>query len=68
MPKKPLPTLVLETLFVRDHQRRLRLVIDLLEQELHRQHTPTQQANAQMLNQTPRALSVANTNSGGHRT
>jgi hypothetical protein len=40
--KKPPPTVVLEPAFVRDHQRRLRLVIDLLEQEAHRQHaSPT---------------------------
>jgi hypothetical protein len=36
--KKPPPTVVLEPVFVRDHQRRLRLVIDLLEQEASRQH------------------------------
>ena len=37
--KKPPPTVVLESVFVRDHQRRLRLVIELLEQQAHRQHT-----------------------------
>jgi hypothetical protein len=35
--KKPPPMVVLEPIFVRDHQRRLRLVIDLLEQEARRQ-------------------------------
>ena len=29
----------LQSVFVRDHQRRLRLVIDLLEEEAHRQQT-----------------------------
>ena len=67
MPKKPSPTVVLESLFVRDHQRRLRLVIDLLEQELHRQHTPIHQAKAQVLNHSLWALAVADTTSGGQR-
>ena len=34
------PTIVLEPVFVRDHSRRLRLVIDLLEQELRHQLVP----------------------------
>ena len=40
MPTKPL-RVKLEPVFVRDHQRRLRLVMDLLEQELHQ---PARQA------------------------
>ena len=47
MPAKPLPTVVLEPVFVRDHQRRLRLVMDLLEQELRQQQTPLDQHNEQ---------------------
>jgi hypothetical protein len=38
--KKPPPTVVLQSIFTRDHQRRLRLVIELLEQEARRQHIP----------------------------
>ena len=45
MPAKPLPTGVLEPVFVRDQQRRLRLVMDLREQELRQQQTPSDQQN-----------------------
>ena len=47
MPAKLPPTVLLEPVFVRDHQRRLRLVIDLLEQDFHRQPTPLSQHNEQ---------------------
>lgn len=48
MPKKETPlTVVLEPVFVRDHQRRLRLVIDLLEQEAHRQYIPPTNSQSQ---------------------
>jgi hypothetical protein len=46
-PKQSPLTVVLEPVFVRDHQRRLRLVIDLLEQELRRHKTPPETAAAQ---------------------
>lgn len=39
--KKPPPAVVLQSIFVRDHQRRLRLVIELLEKEARREHTPS---------------------------
>ena len=68
IPKKPSPTVGHQCLFVRDHQRHLRLVIDLLEQELHRQHTPIHQAKAQVLNHSLWALAVTDTTSGGQRT
>ncbi len=49
--KKPPPMVVLEPVFVRDHQRRLRLVIDLLEQEARHQHaSPTHSDHDQNLN------------------
>lgn len=38
--KKPLPTVALQSVFVRDYQRRLRLVIAPLEKEARRQSTP----------------------------
>ncbi len=47
MPAKLPPTVVLESIFVRDHQRRLRLVMDLLEQELRHQLAPPNQHNDQ---------------------
>ncbi len=47
MSAKPLPTVVLETVFVRDQQRRLRLVMDLLEQELRQPQTPLDQHHEQ---------------------
>ena len=47
MSAKPLPTVVLEPVFVRDQQRRLRLVMDLLEQELRQPQTPLAQDNEQ---------------------
>lgn len=40
MSAKLSPIVVLEPVFVRDHSRRLRLVIDLLEQELRHQLVP----------------------------
>lgn len=40
MPAKLPPIVVLEPVLVRDHSRRLRLVIDLLEQELRQQLAP----------------------------
>ncbi len=54
--KKSLPTVALQSVFVRDHQRRLRLVIELLEKEARRQSTPptnlqshTKNARAEMI-------------------
>ena len=54
--KKPPPTVVLQSIFVRDHQRRLRLVIDLLEKEACCQHTPS--TNLQSQTETLRALAA----------
>jgi hypothetical protein len=38
--KKSPPTVALQSVFVRDYRRRLRLVIELLEKEARRQQTP----------------------------
>ena len=38
MPSKVPPRVRLEHVFVRDHQRRLQLVMDVLEQEFRQQH------------------------------
>ena len=47
MSAKPLPTVVLEPVFVRDQQRRLRLVMDILEQQLRQPQTPLDQHHEQ---------------------
>ena len=66
MPKKEPPlTVVLEPVFVRDHQRRLRLVIDLLEQVTHRQYIPP--TNSQSPPETLRAFTATQHSTGGHR-
>jgi len=54
---------VLQPVFVRDHQRRLRLVIELLEREARRQDTPS--ANLQAQTETLRAFTATPHNSGG---
>ncbi|HZS04037.1 MAG TPA: hypothetical protein VFD58_04310 [Blastocatellia bacterium] len=61
--KKPLPTVRMEPVFARDHQRRLRLVIDLLEQEARRQ----QQSSPETKLETLRAFIAAQTSLGGNR-
>jgi len=55
--KKSPPTVVLQSIFVRDYQRRLRLVIELLEKEACRQARP--QTNLQAQAETPRAFTAA---------
>ena len=66
MPKKETPpTVVLEPIFVRDHQRRLRLVIDLLEQQAHRQDIPPTNSQSQL--ETLRAFTATQHSTGGHR-
>ena len=59
--KKPPPMVRMEQVFVRDAQRRLRLVIELLEQEALRQPSP---APVALSTEPPRAL-AAQTSSGG---
>ncbi|HKX32564.1 MAG TPA: TonB-dependent receptor [Blastocatellia bacterium] len=53
--KKPPPTVALQSVFVRDHQRRLRLVIDLQEEEARRASLATTFAEQQfhLYRQTP---------------
>lgn len=52
MSAKPLPTVVLEPVFVRDHRRRLRLVMDLLEQELRQPLAPSSAQDNTLITQT----------------
>jgi hypothetical protein len=61
--KKSLPTVALQSVFVRDHQRRLRLVIELLEKEARRQSTPP--TNLQSHTKNARAFTAAPNNPGG---
>jgi hypothetical protein len=61
--KKSPPTVALQSVFVRDYQRRLRLVIELLEKEARRQSTPP--TNLQSQTENPRAFTVAPNNPGG---
>jgi hypothetical protein len=63
--KKPPPAVVLQAVFVRDHQRRLRLVIDLLEEEARRQHTPPTNLPSPPQTEIPRVLTAAPHRSGG---
>jgi hypothetical protein len=61
--KKSPPTVALQSVFVRDYQRRLRLVIELLEKEACRQSTPPK--NLQSQSESPRAFTAALNNTGG---
>jgi hypothetical protein len=63
--KKPPPAVVLQSIFVRDHQRRLRLVIELLEKEARREDAPFTNLQSQSQSETPRALTATPHNSGG---
>ena len=64
MPKKKSPpTVALQSVFVRDYQRRLRLVIELLEKEARRQPTPP--TNLQSQTENPRAFTAAPNHPGG---
>lgn len=62
MPKqKPPPVVRMESVFVRDAQRRLRLVIELLEQEAKRQRHVTTSPKPEPL----RALAATQSQTGG---
>jgi hypothetical protein len=68
MSKKELPpTVMLQSIFVRDHQRRLRLVIELLEREARRQHRPPTNSQSQSQTETLRAFTATQKSSGGER-
>lgn len=63
--KKPPPAVALQSIFVRDHQRRLRLVIELLEEESRRQYTPSTNLRSQSETETLRAFTATPHSSGG---
>ena len=55
--------MALQSIFVRDYQRRLRLVIELLEKEARRQARP--QTNLPAQPENPRAFTAAPNHPGG---
>ena len=61
--KKSPPAVALQSVFVCDYQRRLRLVIELLETEARRLQTPPPNLHSQT--QTPRAFTATPNNHGG---
>ena len=61
--RKSPPTVALQSVFVRDYQRRLRLVIELLEKEARRQSTPP--TNLPSQTERLRAFTAAPNNHGG---
>ena len=61
--KKSPPTVALQSIFVRDYPRRLRLVIALLEKEARRQARP--QTNLPAQPETPRVCTGAPNHLGG---
>jgi hypothetical protein len=65
--KKPPPMVVLQPVFVRDHQRRLRLVIELLEEEARRGHTPSTNLQSPSPTETPRAFTATQRSPGGNK-
>jgi hypothetical protein len=60
--KRPLPTVRMEPVFARDHQRRLRLVIDLLERAARQR----QKYRSQTKPETRRAFTATHNRPGGN--
>ena len=65
MPTKALPRVRLEARFVRDYQRRLRLVVEVVEEELRRESTGSKQGNVIPKSDHKELLSALHSNSGG---
>lgn len=64
MSKEPTPRVELQSIFVRDHQRRLSRVIELLEEEFRLKQSPPQSPTLQPVKRR-RASSVASTTHTG---
>jgi hypothetical protein len=64
MPTKP-PKVQLEQVFVRDHQRRLRLVVELLEQELRQRGLQANEKRSITGSEYSQSLLAPYANSGG---
>ena len=65
MPTKPL-RVRLEPVFVRDHQRRLRLVMEFLEQELHQSAQQAEQKKTITISDRAAGSSRPSAQIGGH--
>jgi hypothetical protein len=65
MSKKPTPTVGLQSIFIRDHQRRLSLVIELLEEELRLRSKPPQSTAPAFCQEPARALTTSTIQIGG---
>ena len=65
MSKKPSPRVELLSIFIRDHQRRLRLVIELLEAELRRRNEPPQSTDATPGAEPAQAFTISTIQIGG---
>jgi hypothetical protein len=66
MPSKTPPRIRLEQVFVRDHQRRLQLVIDLLEHEFRQQHPLGTHAEVSTTEDNPTPLVAPHFHAGGN--
>jgi len=70
MTPKPTPKVELQSIPVRDHQRRLRLVFETLDEELHLRcmpSMPSQSTEALPEKEPAQALAATTTNSGGYQ-
>lgn len=65
MSPKPTPTVELQSIFTRDHQRRLSLVIELLEEELRLRSKPPQSTDVTLGQEPARALATSTIQIGG---
>jgi hypothetical protein len=65
MPQKPIPRVELQSIFIRDHQRRLRLVIELLEEEIRQRSAPPQSTDAMPGQEPARAFTTLTIQVGG---
>jgi len=65
MTPKPIPTVEFQSIFIRDHQRRLSLVIELLEEELRLRSKPPQSTNAAPCQEPAQALTTSTIQIGG---
>ncbi len=66
MPSKTPPRVRLEHVFVRDHQRRLRRVMDLLEQEVCQQPPLGTRPQMVTIEDTPPSLVASHSHTGGN--
>ena len=65
MPNKAPPRVRLERVFVRDHQRRLRLVMDVLEQEFHQRYPLRTQPKMIAIDENPTSTVAPHAHIGG---